>query len=126
MVRRTQQMSTRIILQNPTGRWHLCTVVFNPGDGSLYVFPFCNSAQYFYGNFCLPAGVMQQDFDYTKQFASSCVPKVSVHATGWVQIEESTGSNTAGRLYIPELATLRDAIVAHDFCDGCGKTQKGG
>lgn len=55
---------------------------------------------------------MQQQFNYTTQFRCTRVPKVSVHATGWVQVEESNGSNTVGPLYIPELAKLEDAIVA--------------
>jgi hypothetical protein len=112
MGNRAQQMTSRILLQNATGLWHLCTVVFNRCDGSLYLFPFGSLGQYFYGKFCLPAGVKRQDFNYTNQFTSPRVPKVSVHATGWVQIEESTGANTVGPLYIPRLATLKDAIIA--------------
>jgi hypothetical protein len=76
------------------------------------LFPFGDLGQYFYGKLCLPAGVMQQHFKYTDQFTSICAPKVSVHATGWVQIEKSTGKDRVGPLYIPALATLQDAIIA--------------
>lgn len=109
---REHEMTSRILIKNVTGLWHLCTVVFNRHDGSLYLFPFGDLRRYFYGKFCLPAGVTRQDFKYTDQFTSSIVPKVSVHATGWVQIEECTGASTVGPLYIPGLATLEDATIA--------------
>jgi hypothetical protein len=112
MGNRTDEMTSRLLLENAGGLWHLCTILFNLPDGSLYLFPFGALRRYFYGKFRLPAGVMRQDFNFTDQFNSSVVPKVSVHATGWVQIEESTGANTVGPLYIPELATLKDALIA--------------
>jgi hypothetical protein len=121
MPNRGNEVSSRILVKNGNELRHFCTVVFNRRDGSLYVFPFGDLHQYFYGKFRLPAGVAQQDFKYTDQFRSSVVPKVSVHATGWVQVEESTGANTAGPLYIPELATLADAVIATITVTDVGK-----
>lgn len=111
MGNRKQEMTSRILVEDANGRWHLCTIVFNCRDGSLYLIPFSGREQYFYGKWHIPAGVMRQDFNYQNQVSSSVPPKVSVHATGLVKIEESTGAKTVGPLYIPKLVTLRDAII---------------
>jgi hypothetical protein len=87
------------------------TVMFTGRDASLYLIPYAECGEYFYGGRTMQPGQVEDSFDFRGQLGADTNPKLSLHESGCVHIY-AKDEPRAGPVFIPPLTELRGEHVA--------------
>jgi hypothetical protein len=88
----------------------VCKILFSKTDASLYLIPYAKQGKFYYGKKGFKEKQISLSFDFTKDFDSEAVPKLSIHEKGQVHIKAE--ADIAGPLFIPPLDKLSGQHVA--------------
>jgi len=100
----------RILIKWRNSLRKLCKIAFSSSDASLYLFPYATQGKYHYGRKTMPAQQGSLTFDFTEDVFQEQTPKLSIHEKG--QVHVYVGTEKAGPLFIPPLATLKGQHIA--------------
>src|SRR6266540_3480867 len=95
----------RLHLEQRDGLLRKAAKLIFGSDGSLYLVPYANRGEFYYGGRTFAAGQTDDPFNFREQIQADSQPKLSIHATGDVHIY-ANDQPKAGPVQIPPLADL--------------------
>ncbi|SRR6266508_1647 len=101
----------RLHLEQRDGLLRKAAKLIFGSDGSLYLVPYANRGEFYYGGRTFAAGQTDDPFNFREQIQADSQPKLSIHATGDVHIY-ANDQPKAGPVQIPPLADLLGEHVA--------------